>query len=237
MKEIFNKLKDFKDNDEKGKMIFFFGFYVLFFIFLFLLITTNRNPDYLLQEYENSKVDTTPLFNSDNIMKQNFMYDYKVTVDGVLYDYYGKRLNKVDSFKYNNLDYYRDDENTFVNQGTWIKTDNPVLFPEFFSEIHLYQIFKQASYESTVSYENGNNDYHLLLSSNTLFDIFYQKNTDYDEIPNEMIVSTDVDNNVTKIVFQLNSYCSVIENCNETLTIEVTYDLFGDIKKIDNPLE
>lgn len=236
MKDFFDKIKDFRDNNENGKMIFFFGFYLLFFLFLFILISTHRNPDYLLKKYEDTP-SSAPLFSSDNIMRQNYMFDYKVTLDNVLYDYYGKRFNKVDSFKYNNLDYYRNEDYYFVNQGTWMKTDNPILFSDFFQEINVYKILKQATFDHKKMYDDGKVDYHFLLSSNTLFDIFYEKNTDYDEIPNKMIVTADSDNQVTKIVYYLNSYCSVIETCENTLTIEATYDLFGNIKKIDNPLE
>ena len=235
MKEFFNKIKDFYDHNENGKMIFFFGFYLLFFIFLFILIATHRNPDYLLQGTQNN--DSKPLLNSDNIMRQNYMFDYKVTMDDVLYDYYGKRMRMVDRFKYNNLDYYHDDESFFVDEGTWIKTENPILFYEFFQEKNIYQLLKQVTYSTTTSYDDGRKDYSFFLSSNTISDILYGENTDYDEIPNLMIVSTDKDNSIDKIVYQLNSYCQIIDNCLNTLTIEVTYDLFGSINKIDNPLE
>ena len=235
MKNIWNNIKDFHDNNENGKMIFFFGFYLLFFIFLFITIATHRNPDYLLQQQQNNQ--PKPLFNSDHIMKQNFMYDFKVTMDDVLYNYYGKRMRMIDRFKYNNLDYYSDGDSYFVDEGTWIKTDNPILFYEFFQEKNINQFIKEATYSYHESHDDGRNDYHFLLSSNTIFNVLYKQNTDYDEIPNLMIISTDQDNSADKIVYHLNSYCNVIDNCFNTLTIEATYDLFGSINKIDNPLK
>ena len=234
MKNFLNRIKDNFEENEKKKVIGFISFYAVFFVILFIIMFSHRDKDFLLQEYE--RLGSSSI-NLESIMKCNYFFDYKVSIDDVKYDYYGKRLNDIRSFKYNNQDYYQKEDSFFMNQGIWVKTNNPIVYYDFFQEDTIQKIVEQATPYSEKSYENGSVDYYYYLSSNTLYSVFYQKNTDYDEVPNEMVISMDKDQHITKIVYHLNSYCATVENCNQSLDIEADYELFGSIQTIDNPLE
>lgn len=229
-----NKLQETFQNvfkDQTQKTIAFFAFYFVFFVILFLVIFVGGDKNYLNQDYEKGN---SPLDNK-GVLSKNVVYDYKVIVDGVLHDYYGKRYGETEIFKYNNMDYYRERDQFFVNQGTWIKTDNPYQFYEFLDFDLLTSILGNAYFESKLEKENGKVEYHYLISTNTLNKIFYNFDTDLDEVPNSIDVFTDEEYNITKIIYQLDSFCGSIDYCDEHLDIEMNFEMFGGVSAIDNP--
>ena len=235
MKKYFEKIQDFIKWEEKDlstkKTIVFFGFYFVFFTFLFLFLFFNGDKNYLKQEYEKGTESVNKGF-----LGTNYVYDYKVTHNDQFYDYYGKRNGDVESFKYNNLDYYHEKNQFFVNQETWIKTDNPYLFYEFLDLDSLRTVIDGATLMSKDEDEKNNRIYHYLISSNSLNQILYFENTDYDEEADSIDVSTNSSDQITSIRCRLNHFCSHRENCGGTLLIEMNFEMFGNVQKIDNPL-
>jgi len=233
MKNIIENLNSLKET-KNGKPILFFGFYFVFFIFIFLFIRFTGTKDALLQEYEKGN---TSLLSSSDIIKNNYHYDFKVYLDGNLYNYYGKRLGNVESFKFNNNDYYKKNDNYFINNnGTWVSNDNPFIFREYMESSNVDLLVTNSYYVSKTSYDNGSIDYNLLLSSNTINKLLYDKDTDLEDIPCDVIVKTNDNEKINSIIFKLDNYCLNSDLCN-SLKIELNYDLFGEVNKIDNPIE
>ncbi|MBQ3307163.1 MAG: hypothetical protein IJG68_03100 [Bacilli bacterium] len=233
MKEFLEKINELKEHPN-GKAIFFFAFYFVFFAFVFLWIHLAGDKDAITQEYEKGNSSS---FNMKEIFSQNYVYDYKVTIDNVLHDYYGKKLSTVESFKYNNQDYYNNEGNFFVHMNDdWVNTSSPYLYSEFYQNEIIKELFNRATYYSTTTYDNGTSDFHFLISSNTFYKLFYDQNTDYDEVPNEIIYTANANHDVVKITYLLDSYCATLDDCGEHLTIELNYDLFGSMESIDNPV-
>ena len=234
MKNILDNIRNYLNDDENPnkKPILFFGFYLIFFAVLFGIIIFGGDKNYLHQEYEkgNSSINK-------GILNKNFVYDYKVTVDGTLYDYYGKRYGDTELFKYNNVDYYHDKDEFFSNQGTWAKSENPYHFYEFIDFDNVSLIIGKATFMAKTEYENGKIAYHYLISNNTLNQILYSEDTDYDDEPDSIDVMTDSSNNVEQIVYTLNYFCLRRDNCNQNLKIEMNFEMFGNVEKIDNPME
>ena len=79
-------------------------------------------------------------------------------------------------------------------------------------------------------------EYQYKISSNTLNEVVYNQNTDLDEVPNTMIFKTDEKNNITNILFQFDSLCMSNPKCQEHLKIEMSFEMFGGVSKIDNPM-
>ncbi len=235
MKNIMDKIRNISKNDDEvtpKKTIVFFGFYLVFFLIIFLLLTFNSNKNYLTQEYEssNSKV------NNKGLLKKNFVYDYKINVDGVLHDYYGKKYEDTEKFKYNNLDYYRDKNKFLVNKdGKWTSCDNPYVFFEFIDFDSMLKIIQNATFMAKTENADGTILYHYLITSNTINKVLYDKDSDYDEDPDSIDIYTDSSDNITNIHYQLNHFCTHVDNCNNTLDIEMNFEMNGSVKKIDNP--
>lgn len=233
MKNIIENIQELKKNP-KGNAIIFFLFYFVFFVILFLVIKGTGNKNSLLQEYEKGN---TSIFDNNGILSNNYMFDYKIKLDGIVHDYYGKRKDTVETFKYNNIDYYKNDKDFFSNNGTWVKCETPYLFSEILDIGNMNTIMNNATYESKTEYDDGKIDYNFLISSNSLNKILYNKDTDFDEVPNKIVLSSDSDKIINKISLSLNSFCMLNNRCNSSLEIELNYDMFGGVSKIDNPIK
>ena len=230
IKEAFNN----EDNSTK-KAILFFGFYFIFFAILILVIIFWGKDDYLLQEYERGNTAASP----EGYFAHSYLFDYKVTVDGVLHDYYGKKYNDQESFKYNNLDYYREKDSFFVNKEKWDQCDNPYVYYDFLNIDNVSLLLQNATLMNAgEKKEKGDFSlYNYLITSNTINKVLYNTVTDYDEIPNSIDMYTDTQQRITKIVYKLNSFCGHRDDCKENLTIELNFEMFGEVQKIDNPIK
>lgn len=229
MKKLQETFGNLFENDTQ-KTIAFFAFYFVFFAILFLVIFVGGDKNYLNQEYESGNS-----INNKGVLNKNFLFDYKVNLDGVTHNYYGKKYGDTESFKYNNNDYYRDGDQFFVNQDTWVKTENPYVFYEFLDFDILMNIMGSATFMEKNEFEDGRAEYHYFISSNALNLLLYEENTDYDNVPDSIDITTDSSYNVTKIFYQLDTFCKERESCLEHLSIEMNFEMFGEIKAIDNP--
>lgn len=230
MKDFFDNIKDSKN----GKIIVFFGVYLLFFIGIFCLIKFGGNKDYLTQKYERGNKG---LYDNEGILSNNYYFNYKVKIDGVVHDYYGKKYDNVELFKYNNHDYYRNVDNYYINNNeNWSKVDRPYLLYEFIDIENSGNLLDDAYLLSTNKSGDMVKSYTYLVSSNSINKFLYNIDSDYDEVPNQIILEVDDKKNVNKITFKLNSFCKLKNVCQNDLEIELSYEMFGEVKKIDNPL-
>lgn len=232
MREFFEKFNELRESPN-GKPILFFGFYFIFFAIIFLIIGIFGDKNALIKEYERGNQST---LSNNQILKNNFYYDYKVTLDGILYDYYGKALGNVESFKYNNSDYYKSDDNYFVNNGTWVKTENPIIFRDFIDVLNIDKLMNNAYYVSKTEFENGVVDYNFIISVNSINKVLYNLDTDYDDIPSSVVIRLDDKGAITTISFNLDNYCNYSDSCN-SLKLELNYSMYGEVEQIQNPIE
>lgn len=230
MKKLIENIKKFK-NTKYGGPVLFFGFYFIFFLVIILVIVFYGKKDYLLKEYEKG----VPSYKNVKVYSGNYRFDYKINLDGNYYNYYGKKNMDVESFKYNNADYYRAGNDFFTNNGTWIKCDNPYVFSELIEFKNVNNILKNASFVEKIS-DNKKNTYKYLISSNTINKIIYKKDTDFEEMPNEINVELDGDK-VSRIDMKMNSLCINNGSCQNSLELDLNYELYNSVSKIDNPIE
>lgn len=234
MKKVIGIFKELKKTP-RGKSILFFGGYLIFFVVLMVLVRVSGNNNY---KSDSSIYNNRELFSVNEIRDNNYKFTYNVKLDGVVYSYSGTRNNNRILFKFNNLDYYVDGNKYYVNNnGTWNSCDNPIMFNEFFYGENVKKILNRASNESTTKYEDGRREFNMLISTNTLNELFTGKITDFDEVPNKIVVGTTKELKANSINYNLDSYCILSKLCNTGLTIDVLYDDFGKIEVIDNPME
>lgn len=233
MNKLIELVKDISKKP-KGKAALFFLGYLLFFICVFLLIRFAGRKDALLQEYEKGETYKVKI---DSLVKNNFTYDLKVVIDGVTYDYYGKRFNEnIETFKYNNLDYYRNGNDFYVNKDdVWTVTESPYKYYDFIYPEIVVSILEQATFYSEEDLDSSIN-YTLKISSNTLNKLFYDKDTDIDEVPNTIVVNS-TDKIINSVTYNLDSFCKANSLCTNSMKITTTFDMYGDVKKIDNPIK
>ena len=232
MKNFIDNIKEFKET-KNGAPILFFGFYLLFFVVVVLLIKFGGDKNYMVKEYEKGRVAQ---FNTSLLLGKNYYYDYKVILDGVTYDYYGKRFHDTESFKYNNNEYFRNNSEFYVNNGTWVKCENPYLFYELIDIDNMSKLINSSSFISKDTTEEGKTTYKYLISSNTVNKIIYNIDTDFDEIPNDVEIVIDSTSGTSTIKFVLNSFCMLNGKCNESLSVAASFEMFNSVKEIGNPI-
>ena len=239
MKKKFTIVKEFIDKlkaTDRGRSLLFFGGYLIFFIILFIIIGTASRSSVTSEDYEKSD---SIKYNISSIEDNNYSYKYTITVDVNDFIFEGKRYNDKELFKYNNINYYKDNSNNNIfkkEDNIWIKAEDPNDF-SFFTDIdNLKKIEEKATYISKTDYESGKRVYNYEISTTTLEKIISDVDIDLDDKPNELIVSTDEDEVVYSMKLKLDSYGKYKQLCNKYLTIELEYDEFGEIKDIKNPI-
>ena len=233
MKELFENIKELSKTT-KGKAILFFGFYFVFFIIIMIIARFGSRNYTKPSDYEKGKSGT---FYINDIVDKNYGFTYQVSLDNVKYTYTGTRNSNNTLFDYNGNNYFSSDDKYFINNSIWSKCDNPIMFYNFINPSKLTSILENSWNEANTSYADGRHEYSLLISTNTLNKLLDSKNTDYDEIPNKIVVSTDSDKLANKITYNLDSYCKLNNLCDNSLSLEISYYRFGKIEGIDNPIE
>lgn len=229
--------KEFKEfiKTPKGKAAMFFGAYLLFFIFIAIFARTGGTANV------NKKYETgSPLrFNINSILNNNFKFNYNINVDGVTAVYVGVSTKTNSVFKVNDsLEYYFNGSNYFANtNGVWLNVANPILYDKFMETTNIELLLKSATYISKTEYESGKDVYNFKISTATISKLFEGVDVDVEEIPNEVIVSVDEDNNITEVKYVLDSYCKAKNICKMGMNITLNYEDFGKVTDITSPLE
>lgn len=234
MDKLIDRIKEIY-KEPKGRAFLFFGFYIVFFAIVFLFINLTDSTLTYGDDYEKSYSSYT--FNLDNIFSNNYTFKYEVNLDNYNYSYVGARKDEFESIKYNNLDYYRNGSTFLVKKDTWVNINSPYVYSEYFDTLNIKKILENSYYVSKTMFEDGTNAFNFVISSNTLNNILYGLNTDFEEIPNEVVIYTDKEKNVNKIIFKLDSLCKNNKICNYGLKINLEYDMFGEIEGIVNPMD
>lgn len=231
MNDFINNIKKMK-KDPKGKAILFFGFYFLFFLFIAVIARMGDRSSIYRPTNNSSSFD----FTFSNLESNNYKYNYTITVDDVKYEVIGQKYDNEELFTYLNKNYYVKDGQFFIEDEIWLKTDNPIPFNNFIDVLNIEKLLKLASYESKTTYESGKVNYNYLISSNTINSLLFGIDSDFFEEPNKIIVST-MRYKIDQISYNLDSFCTLNKMCEKSLRIELSYENFGEIEKIDNPLD
>lgn len=233
-KESKNEIKELMKTP-RGRAILFFGAYLLFFLFIAIFARTGGTSN-INKKYESG----SPLaFSLSGIEKSNYKFKYEVNIDGVISKYEGSSTINNSLFKVNGMiEYYFNGNNYFTNNnGVWLNAENPIRNYDFINNKNISKFIEKASYISKTEYDSGKDVYTFNISSATINKILANKDLDISEVPNEIIISTDDENNVTEVKYNLNSYCKVKKLCTNSMNITLNYDDVGDISDIASPLE
>lgn len=222
----------------RGRGILFFAAYFVFFVVLIILVRTGERGN-TAGTYETVK---SYHFSVNDIASNNYNFSHSINLDDKTFTYSGSRYFNEEVFVFsdslNTLEYYRNDNNYLSKTGDlWLKSDNPYLFPMFFEIQKINEILDKATYISKTDYESGRKVYHFEVSTTTLVSLLENKNVDLDDLPNEVVVTTNEEGDVTEIKLVLNSYCQYQGSCSLGLQILLKYSDYGKIQEIASPID
>ena len=129
-----DKYKDWYSN-RKGKYILFFGFYLIFFIFLAIYIRSlNKNNQEKPKKEENTEVEKITTYNITNLINNDYKYEIVIYDNEEIIKYNGSK-NNIDYANYVNkyfLDIYN--INQLLKRSKFISSNNNVLTYELASK-------------------------------------------------------------------------------------------------------
>ena len=234
-----NIIKELKKTP-RGRAIIFFGGYFFFFLFLIVFVrvagrgtTDSINNDYnKVNEYN---------FSITKIAKNNYQFSHNVTIDDSFSSYVGKRYNDSDLFVMNNnygsYSYYRNGFDYYSDtNGIWIKSNNPYNYEKFFDINNVIELIDKSKLIYKTDYESGKVVYNFNVSTTTIYNYLEKVDLDLADDLNEIMVTVDDNDNVYEIEFKLDSYCKSLNICINKMNIILSYDNFGKIEEIINPL-
>ncbi len=232
MKENKVEFEKFRKSPQ-GKAILFFGFYLFFFVLIFIYAHTNRGTR-STAEYEKGNPYQ---FEIKSILNENYHYMYTIIVDGEKFFYEGDRTGKREFFTYQDHEYYREDETYYRKDEEWKEVENPYSYYSFLDPEVYFSLLDLATYDSKTVYENGKVNYNFLISTNTINQKIHEIDSDYLEEPNIVTLSANEEKEIDQITWNLDSYCLLNSFCEKSLKIKIQYNQFGEIVDIKSPME
>ena len=218
------------------KNILFFGFYIIFFIFVGLILRSNLSNNKTTVDKYNSGYNKS--FTLKDINKNNYHFNYELTKNGNTIIFDGdKYKNKQEFIKSGDYPeyYYSDDNNYYLRNNSTLKyenIDNPIEFSKFIEISNLEKLFVHSTYTSYTEYFTGKQiDYNYEISTTTLLRNIDKIITDLDDLPNKISVESD-DGKIYKINMDLTSYYKYFDDSIYEYKLTLTYTKYGDINEI-----
>lgn len=225
-KEVYAFLKT-----PRGKAFAFFGFYLIFFIAIMIMARVGGSSNLTSSSYQQNTLSYD--FSTTSIENSNYHFKYEYNLDQNSFVYEGDKYGYRELFVFGGDKYYRSGDNYLKDtDGIWIKIDNPYVLPDFLDINIISNILKEATYISKTDYDSGVQLFNFQVSTNTLVKVLENVDIDIDDLPNEIVLSTDTKGNVNNIKFNLDSYCKY-KQISSLGNITLSYSKFGEIEEIN----
>ena len=243
MKEIkkiiqsLEKILEFRKTP-KGKMIFFFGFYLIFFIVIAILSRVLDN------DIENSSYQSVENHIDPNYISiatkngNNYAYQYSIQIDDEYYNIDGTKNKDKElfSYTYNNqiVQYYKQEFVYYQKQNNnWIQTIIPNINLAMIDNFD--KILKEANYNYKTEYENGKVVLNYQVKNNIIRNYLNMELSDTEENLNDIYIVMNNDR-IDSVEWNLTSYCIESKKCLDSMNITMNYRNFGLEKEIVNPI-
>lgn len=232
-----NKVQEMFEDNPELKQIFFFGFYIIFFVFIVILLRSSFTSTNQALSTKNSGYGTN--FNLKKIENNNYHFIYKVIKNNETIIYEGDKNEEEQKFiKSGNpsLNYYSQKNDYYVknkNSLLYEKSINPLEFNKILETSNLKKIFIHGTYISKTEYiNNPQEDYTYEISTTTLLRNIDQIETDIDSKTNTITAKLDKNGDLTEIDMDLSDYFHYYDQSINQYKIIVNYSKIGEIGEI-----
>ena len=252
-----NKNKNNIYQDNTIKQIAFFGFYLVFFVVVIILLRTSYKST--------SKKETNKLsgygydYKLISLNNNNYHFAYKENKNDIQTIYEGDKLNNIIKFVKsgdNALNYYSTGDKFYVKDNnllTWSETTNPMIFNDFIKVDNIQGMISRAKYVYKTQYIDDNSLYFgYTITNDRINKIIHFEQTksedrpsdedkkdetkEIDERENTILVYTDKKGNIKTINFDLTNYYKSINPEINKYTLNINYSSINEIKEITNPI-
>lgn len=229
---ILKMLKEAWENPQKKAIIML----VVMFIFIVFVVSNIKENTSNIHSI-NTKSSGDFQFNLDKINQKNYHFKYIVNIDNQITLYEGDCYKEKELFTKNLGEQFYKLNDTYLNNnnGIWTKTTTPYLLDEFKNIENIELILKNATFESKTENKDQITSYSYSISTTTLIKKLELNNIDIDDIPNKINLTTDKDNNVEKIEYDLSPYGKYKNYSINNINASIEYSNFGTIKEMEDP--
>lgn len=221
-------VKKYKEINSKprGKAFFFFLFYFIFFTIIIVYLKSTKPVS-----YDSSEELSTFPFESSQLTLSNYHFKYSEIVDGERKDIVGEEIDNQITFTYQDNLYSYDGIDYSIKKDIWEKCDKPISYYDFVNSYSLYSLLQNAYLDSETTYKSGKVTYHFFVDTNLIYQVLWNKNTDYDLDMNSIIVNFNEEKVLDSILLEWNPYCKSSNLCRESLKVEIHYDKVNERKQ------
>lgn len=225
-------VNDLKDNSQHRAWLFLA---VYFIFFAFIIISLRSNNDAIRKKINN--VYRISYFNAERLKNNNYHFIYSVNIDNNEVIYEGDKMDTKEVFTKNKagvIEKYYNDNNIFSKlvESSWVNTENPYEIITFRDIDSFKKIIDKATYVSRTENADKSNIYSYKISTSTLLYILDSTTADLDDIPNQIKVYTNTNNEVIKVEYDFSSYFNYKKVSLNSLVITMNYSNYGEIDNI-----
>lgn len=240
IKEIIQNLQNILEfkKTPKGKMIFFFGFYLIFFIAIaiFSRVLGNDVGNSTYQSKQNNIDSNYISIATKN--GNNYAYQYSIEIDNEYYNFDGIKNGEKElfSYTYDNqiVQYYKQELVYYAKQNSnWIKTIIPNINLTMIENFD--KILKEANYNYKTEYENGKIVFNYQVNNDTIRKYLDMEFSNKEESLNDIYIVMNNDR-IDSIEWNLTSYCIESRKCLDSMNITMNFRNFGLEKEIVIPI-
>lgn len=234
-----NKFQNvFLDNPEL-KPIFFFGFYIVFFVFIVILLRSSFSQ-------MNSKTGSRGNsgygfdFNFKELDKRNYHFNYKVIKNGEVVVYDGSLNDNKQEFAKSgtpSIEYYSVDDKYYsknVNTLLYEESTNPMEFLSLLDADILKRLFIHGSYISRTEYfDDSSYEYTYYISTSTILRNVDKVEADISGDVNKLMVKVNKEGGISEMTMDLTDYFKYFDESVTEYKLIISYSKFGQIGVID----
>lgn len=228
----------FEDNPEL-KQIFFFGFYIVFFVFIVILLRSSFTNIDQHQMKKNSGYGAS--FNLKKIESNNFHFNYKLIKNNQTILYEGDKNKDKQKFTKSgtpSINYYSEGNNYYLknsNSLLYEESTNPIEFSKILEPSNLKKMFIHGTYISKTEYVNSSKeDYTYEISTSTLLRNIDNVEADIDTKPNTITAKIDKNGDISEIELDLTDYFHYYDQTIYEYKLTINYSNFGEIETINS---
>ena len=233
-------IKFIKDlsKSKRGRAVLFFIFYFIFFFVLISLIRSSYNTNTNSNDNDANNVSTE--YKLDGITNGNYHFTREENINGLITNFTGdKSDDKTEGIMTTNNTFYNyfiyDNINLIKTTDKFEVTSELYHFNNITDDNNISRILERSTLISKTEYETGNISYNYEITTNTIDSLLNNTNIDIADIPNKITLETNEEDEVIKVIYDLSSYATYINNTPSTTTITIYYSNFGEIKDIEIP--
>lgn len=225
MKKILEDLKN-----PKKKSIVMLSCYGIFFIFVFILIAmgnSNSDSNKTYKDYMNN--DTKQEIEKEDNTVSNYEYSYKITDNANIVEVTGTKTKEKEIFTYNGISYYKQDNNTYLNDGTNTLVTTPTFNTDLYNYEFIDNFFKEKNAKEKTTYEDGTIKEIYSINSKEYFDYMKEDKcttVDCTNINVDVTINKNDKEQIEKVIINLTNYYKY------NYLIELNYTNINNIKEV-----